>query len=186
MRIAVWGLVLGVLALPAAAQDCFAGKPSKVSYDDGRVITIIQRHGDDVTYTEPYEGFQDIVRKTDMMLFLKTVRAGARLTEYRWISRLPKLAQMVAGYHFDIKGTMKSGDDKALPYRQVGDVLGQEMMNIGPCPYTVAKIKMETFMNNQLIIVSTDYLSTDLMVVLRSEFIPIGGMQITRTVVAVE
>lgn len=186
MRIAVWGLVVACLALPAGAQECFAGKPGKVSFDDGRVITIIQRHGDDLTYTEPYEGFQDIVRKTHLMLFLKTARAGARATEYRWTTRLPKLSQMVPGYHFDLKGTMKSGDGNALPYRRTGDVLGQEVIKVGDCPYEVVKIQTETFMDDQFMDVSTDYLSPDLMIVLRSEIVPNGAQQIIRNVVAIE
>ena len=102
-------MVLIVLAMPAAAQECFSGKPQQLTYDNGKVATIIQRHGDDLTYTQPYEGFQDTVTKTHLMLFPKTSRAGARAVEYRWTSKLPNMDQMVPGYHFDVKGTMQVG-----------------------------------------------------------------------------
>lgn len=178
---------VGVLmALPAMAE-CFTGKPQKVSYDDGRVITIIQRHGDDLTYTEPYEGFQDSVAKTHLMLFPKTSRRGARATEIRWESRLPKLSQMVPGYHFDIKGKMTSGEGEALPYRNEGDVLGAGVIKVGDCPYDVVVVKTTTSLDGNPIIVSTDYLSPDLLVVLRSESSLLSaGTQHVRAAVAIE
>lgn len=186
MRIAVFGMVMALMAQPAAAE-CFTGRPQQLTYDKGRVITIIQRHGDDLTYTQPYEGFQDTVNKTRLMLFPLTARAGARSTEYRWTSKLPKLKQMVPGYHFDVKGTMKSGEGKALPYRVAGDVLGQDVVTIGDCPYAVMVVKTTVDLDNQPINSSTEYLSPDLGVTLRSEFVPISaGKQIIQTVVAIQ
>ena len=187
MKLSWWGCVVWVvLAMPAAAE-CFAGKPGRVTYADGRVITIIQRHGDDLTYTEPYEGYQDSVSKTHMMLFPKTSRYGARATEFRWTSPLPKLKQMVPGYHFDIKGTMKSGDGKALPYRSEGDVLGQDVVTIGDCSYDVRVVKTTTYLDGQVISVATDDLSPDLGIVLRSDVsVMSAGTQVKRSVVAVE
>ena len=188
MRLAGLGAVAGLLlAMPAAAQECFAGKPAKLTYSDGRVITIIQRHGDDLTYTEPQDGFQDSVSKTHMMLFAKTSRRGARATEFRWTSKLPSLGQMVPGYHFDLKGTMKSGDGKALPYRNEGDVLAQNVVQIGTCNYDVIVVKTATYLDNQVISVATDYLSPDLMVVLRSDIaVMSAGTEISRAVVGIE
>ena len=177
---------MALLVQPALA-GCLIGKPQQLTFDNGRVITIIQRHGDDLTYTQPYEGFQDTVNKSRLMLFPLTSRAGARATEYRWISKLPKLNQMVPGYHFDLKGTMKSGQGEALPYRVAGDVLGQDVVTVGDCPYDVIVVQNVVDLNNQPIISSTDYLSPDLGVVLRSETVPMsGGTQIIQTVVAIQ
>jgi hypothetical protein len=187
MRLGFWAAVVwGLAAMPVAAE-CFVGEPTKVTYSDGRVITIIQRHGDDLTYTEPYEGYQDAVSKTHLMLFPKTSRRGARATEFRWSSTLPKLKQMVPGYHFDLKATMKSGDGKALPYRVEGDVLGQEVVKVGDCSYDVLAIESATYLDDQAISVATDYLSPDLMVVLRSDVTVNGsGKQVRRTAVAIQ
>jgi hypothetical protein len=180
-------VALTLMAAPAAAQECFSGLPTRVTFNDGRVQTIIQRHGADVTYTTPYEGFQDSVLKTQMMLFPKQGRAGARSTEYRWTSRLPKLRDMVPGYQFDIKGTMKSGDGSAIPYRNVGEVLRIEDVNVGACVYSTLVIKVETYLNDQVEIIATDYLSPDLVVILKSEILPVSaGQMIKRQVVAIQ
>ena len=186
---AVWlgCLAAVVLAMPVAAAECFAGKPSKVTYDDGRVITIIQRHGDDITYTEPYGGFQDSVIKTHMMLFPKASRRGARVTDFRWTSSLPKAKSMVPGYHFNIKGTMKSGDGKPVPYRNEGDVLAQEVVMVGACSYDVVVVKTASYLDEQVISTATEYLSPDMMVVLRSDISLISaGTQVRRAVTAIE
>ena len=186
MKAVIWAAALALLAMPAMAE-CYSGKPQQLTFNNGRVITIIQRHGDDLTYTQPYEGFQDTVNKAHLMLFPKTARAGARSTEYRWTSALPKLSQMVPGYHFDVKGTMKSASGESLPYRSAGDVLRQDVVTVGDCPYDVMVVNSTTYLDGQPIITSTDYLSPALGVVLRSETVPISaGTQIIQTVVAIQ
>ena len=182
-----WLWALALLALPAQAEECFSGRPQKISYDDGRVLTIIQRHGDDLTYTTPYEGFQDAVTKTHLMLIPKQGRAGARSTEFRWSSRLPRLKDLVPGFRFDIKGTMKSGTGPAIPYRNVGEVLGVEEVKVGACSYPTLVVKIEVYLEGQVEIVSTDYLSPDLLVVLKSEVLPVAAARmITRRAVAIQ
>ncbi len=183
-----WVLVALVLvAAPVQAQECFSGKPRQVTYDDGRVFTIIQRHGDDVTYTVPFAGFQDAVTKTQLMLFPKQGRAGARSTEYRWKSRLPKSKDMVPGYAFDIEGTMKSGDGEALPYRNTGSVLRVEEVLVGECSYPALVVQIDTYLNDELILTGTDHLSLDMMVILKREFVPISsGQMIASAAVALE
>ena len=42
-------LALLAMALPAQAEECFAGLPKRVTFDSGKTITIIQHHGEDVT-----------------------------------------------------------------------------------------------------------------------------------------
>jgi len=180
-------LALALAAGPVAAQDCFVGEPRKVSFDNGRVFTIIQRHGADVTYTVPYEGFQDSVSKTHLMLIPKQGRSGARSTEYKWSSRLPKLRDLVPGYRFDLDGTMKSGEGEALPYRLVGEVLRQEDVKIGACSYPTIVVVVETFLRDTLIFRSTSHLSADMVVLLRNESILIESGQTTDyTAVALE
>ena len=180
-------MALALLATPAQAQDCFSGEPRQVSYDTGRVITIIQRHGDDVTYTTPYEGFQDAVTKTQLMLFPKQGRAGARSTEHRWSSRLPKLRDLVPGFSFDIKGTMKSGEGEALPYRIAGEVLREEVVSIGECSYPTLAITVDTYLNDELITTATNYLSPDMKVVLRSDTVLIStSSQVKSAAVALQ
>ncbi len=58
--------VVLMMALPAQAQDCFSGKPKQVTYSDGHVVTIIQRHGDDLTYAQPYAGDNDAVLESQI------------------------------------------------------------------------------------------------------------------------
>ena len=173
-------VVLALMALPAQAEECFSGSPSHVSYDDGHEITIIQRHGDDVTYTQPYEGFQDSVHKTHLMLFSKQARHGARSSENRWTSRLPGLDDMVPGYHFDIEGTMKSGDAEAIPYRNEGEVLGVEEVKLGACSYPALVIRVNTYLNDQLAITATEYLSAEMLVLLRSEHVVVISGKVAR------
>ena len=121
-------LVLVMLALPAGAEECIAGRPSQLRYDDGHTITIIQRHGSDVTFTQPYEGGTDAVQKSHLMLFPKTARFGARGIEYRWTSRLPKLDDLQPGTRFDLLGTMRSGKEAEIDYRAEGDVAHQVLI----------------------------------------------------------
>ena len=142
---------------------------AQVRYDDGHTITIIQRHGDDLTYTQPYQGGTDAVQKTHLMLFPKQARFGARATENRWTSRLPKLGDLAPGYRFDVNGTMKSGTDAAMPYRIQGEVVGQNAVKLGACGYPVLVIATNTYLNDALAITATYYLSPDLMVVLKAE-----------------
>ena len=180
-------VVLAFLACPVQAQECFTGEPRQVTYDTGRVITIIQRHGDDVTYTTPYEGFQDAVTKTQLMLFPKQGRAGARSTEYRWSSRLPKMRDLVPGFRFDITGTMKSGDGAALPYRILGEVLREEVVMVGACSYPTLVIADETYLNDEIVRTATQYLSPEMRIILKSEVLPISaGQMIKSTAVALQ
>ena len=178
MRIAVVAGVLAVMVLPAMAQDgCFSGEPTKVTYSDGRVVTIIQRHGDDLTFTTPYEGYQDSVTKTHLMLVPKQGRQGARSTEFQWSSKQPKLSQLVPGYKFDLEGTMKSGGGEAVPYRIEGEVRGPEDVMVGDCSYAALAVVMSTFLDNQLIVTATQYLSPDMKVILKSAAVPVSGGQ---------
>ena len=158
-----------LLAMPAQAQDCFSGQPRQVRYDDGRMITIIQRHGDDLTYTTPYEGNQDTVQKTHLMLFPKQARFGARSSENRWTSRLPRLGDMTPGYAFDIKGTMKSGEGEALPYRIEGEVLREEAVMVGDCSYDSLVISQNTYLKGEVVLRATLYLNADMVVLLKSQ-----------------
>lgn len=187
MRRAWWGGLTGLLLAMPAGAACFEGKPGKVTYDNGREITIIQRHGSDLTYTQPYAGYQDSVNKTHLMLFPKTARRGARATEFRWTTRLPKLDQLVPFYHFNLKGTMTSGDGKAVPYRNEGDVLAREVVQIGACSYDVLVVKTTAYLNEQVISVATDYLSPQMLVLLRSDIALVSaGKNISQTAVAIE
>ncbi len=120
----------------------------------------------------PYEGFQDSVSKTHLMLFPKQARYGARSTETRWTSRLPNMKDLEPGYHFDLKGMMKSGKDDGVPYRSEGEVVSTEEIMVGTCSYSALVIQMNSYLRDELIIRSTNYLSPDLGVLLRSDFIP--------------
>lgn len=171
MRFA-FAMALAVLALPALAQEeaaCFTGEPKKVTFDTGRTTTIIQRHGSDITYTTPFAGGNDVVTKTHLLLFPKTSRMAARLIEYRWDSRLPRLDDLAVGFHYDVDGTMKSGDDPEQDYRIVGNVLGQDVVTIGKCDYPVLVIEAHTFVGETEVTATTIGLSTEMMVVLKTE-----------------
>ena len=114
MRFAMrFWVVMMMLALPAQAQECFSGKPKQVSYSDGHAITIIQRAGDDLTYSQPYAGDHDAVLEAQLMLFPKHERFAGRSVEHQWSGRLPKSSALKPGYHFDLKGVMKSGTGAA-------------------------------------------------------------------------
>lgn len=171
MRI-VLALALVALASPALAQEeaaCFEGQPKKVTFDNGRTTTIIQRHGSDITYTTPFAGGNDVVTKTHLLLFPKTSRKAARLIEYRWDSDLPRLDDLVAGFHYDVEGRMKSGDDPEQDYRIVGDVLAEDVVKIGKCDYPVLVIEAHTFVGGTEVVATTISLSTEMMVVLATK-----------------
>jgi len=168
----VLALMLLVLAAPAAAQEaaaCFTGAAKKVRFDNGRTTTIIQRHGNDITYTTPFAGGNDVVTKTHLLLFPKTSRMAARLIEYRWESRLPRMDDLAVGFHYDVEGKMKSGDDPAQDYRIVGDVLAEDVVKIGGCEYPVLVIEARSFVNGTEVVVTTVSLSAEFMVVLKTE-----------------
>lgn len=167
----VLALALVALASPSLAQEaeCFSGQPKKVTFDNGRTTTIIQRHGSDVTYTQPYAGGNDVVTKTHILLFPKTSRLAARLIEYRWDDRLPGLDDLAPGFHYDVAGTMKSGDGPAQDYRIVGDVLAQDVVKIGKCDYPVLVIEAHSFVGGAEVVATTVSLSTEMMVVLKTE-----------------
>jgi hypothetical protein len=162
-------MALALLALPAQAEECFSGLPRQVQYDNGQTYTIIQHHGDDLTYTTPYEGYQDSVTKTHLMLFPKQSRMGARATEFRWSSRLPGMGALTPGYSFDLSAEMKSGDGKPLPYNAKGQVLGIEPVEVGKCSYDALVVQIDTFVGETLVTSATDYLSADMMVLLKVE-----------------
>ncbi|MEO8241244.1 MAG: hypothetical protein ABI832_02975 [bacterium] len=168
-------MVLALMALPAQADDCVSGKATRVSYSDGHALTIIQRHGDDLTYTQPYDGGTDAVSKTHLMLFPKEARFGARMVENRWTSRLPNMKDLKPGYHFDIKGTMKSGQGDAVSYRNEGEVLRMEEVKVGTCSYPALVVAMNTYLSGELIITSTNYLSPELEILLQSDVVLISA-----------
>ena len=179
-------LALGTLALPAQGEECFSGRPVQLSYDDGHQITIIQRNGDDVTFTQPYEGGTDAVQKTSLMLFPKTARFGARAIEYRWTSRLPKLVDLQPGTRFDLQGTMRSGKDAEMDYRVEGGVLGMAEVRLGDCAYPVLVIEMNTYMNGDLVIQASYHFSPDLTAVLQAQTLVLGtGRKTSYSVTAI-
>jgi hypothetical protein len=185
----VLAMALAVLAGPVLAQEvaCFAGQPKKVTFDSGRTTTIIQRHGSDITHTSPYAGGNDVVTKTHILLFPKTSRLAARLIEYRWDDALPGLGDLVPGFHYDVAGTMKSGEDPAQDYRIVGDVLGQDVVTIGKCDYPVLVIEAHNFVGGVEVVATTVSLSPEMMVVLRTEGKdPATGKSAVQTAVMLE
>ncbi len=181
-------MALALMALPAAAEEgCFTGAPKRIGYSDGRVVTIIQHHGDDVTFTSPYEGYQDSVTKSHLMLFPKLGRQGARATEWRWSTHLPGLGQMVPGFRFDLKGSMASGGGAALPYRAEGQVLGQEEVMVGKCAYAALVVVVTTYLDDQPVTTTTQFLSPEMRVILKSEAVPAaGGAKVAYTAVRLE
>jgi hypothetical protein len=94
---------------------------------------------------------------------------AARLIEYRWDSSLPGLDDLVAGFQYDVKGKMKSGDDPEQDYRITGNVLAEDMITIGKCDYPVLVIEAHSFVNGTEVVATTVSLSTELMVVLKTE-----------------
>ena len=162
-------VLLLAFALPARADDCFSGLAKQVSYDNGKTITIIQRHGEDVTYTSPYLGGNDVVSKTHLILFPKQVRFPDRFLEYLWDTPLPKISALVPGYHFDVAGKMTADKDPARTYQITGDVLPEEEVKLGKCSYKTVVIASKTFVGGTEVIDSTINLSPDLLVVLRSQ-----------------
>ena len=179
-------LALLAMALPAQAEECFAGLPKRVTFDSGKTITIIQRHGEDVTYTSPYVGGNDVVSKTHLILFPRQTRLASRFLEYRWDSRLPGLDDLVPGYHYDVSGTMKSGDDTPRDYRIVGDVLGVDVVKLGKCSYPVLAIASKSFVGGAEVVATTVYLSTDMVVVLRTEGVDAAGKRYDYKAVTLE
>ena len=170
MRFA-FAMALAALALPALAEEvpCFEGQPKKVTYDTGRTTTIIQRHGSDVTYTTPFAGGNDVVTKTHLLLFPKTSRMAARLIEYRWDSQLPGLDDLAVGLHYEVEGKMKSGDDPEQDYRILGDVRAEDVVKLGKCEYPVLVIEAHTFVGGTEVTATTLSLSTEMMVILKTE-----------------
>lgn len=169
MRI-VLALACAALAAPAMAEEqpCFAGQPKKVTFDNGRSTTIIQHHGSDITYTQPYAGGNDVVTKTHLLLFPKASRLAARVIEYRWTDALPGLDALVPGFSYDVSGTMKSGQDAAQDYRIAGEVLGQDVVSIGKCDYPVIVIETHTFVGGIEAVATEISLSTEMMVILKT------------------
>ena len=166
MRIVI---ALFLMALPAQAEDCFSGLPKRLTFDSGKTTMIIQRHGESVTHTEPYVGGNDAVIKTHLFVFPKQIRLPNRMLEYRWDDRLPGLEDMVAGYHFDVQGTMRSGDDAPIDYRIVGDVLSEEVINLGECSYGTLVIASTSYVGGVEVVATTVHLSTEMLAVLRTE-----------------
>ena len=184
MRFLVAMMMLG---LPVQAQECFSGLPKHVTYSDGHAITIIQRAGDDLTYATPYAGDHDAVLESQMMLFPKHERFAGRSVEHQWSGRLPKASALKPGYHFDLKAMMKSGTGAAVPYQSEGDVLRSEVVMLGKCSYDAVVIAMNTYINGDLAITATAYLSLDMLVLLRSDVVPAnGGKGSSYTAVAIE
>ena len=70
---------------------------------------------------------------------------------------------------------MKSGSGAAVPYRSEGNVLRQEVVMVGKCSYDVVVIAMNTYINGDLAITATDYLSLDLLVLLQSDTVSVSA-----------
>ena len=183
MRIVI---ALLLLALPVQAEDCFSGLPKRVSFDNGKTITIIQRHGEDVSFTSPYVGGNDVVSKTHLILFPRQTRLPNRLLEYRWDSRLPGLEDLVAGFHFDVAGTMRAGKDEPQDYRIVGDVLGAEEVKLGDCSYATLVIATKSYVGGAEVVTTTVNLSTEMLVVLRSGGVDAKGKRYSYQAVGLE
>ncbi len=178
--------VLVLMALPAVAEDCVPGRVKQVTFDDGSTTRVIQRHGADVTLTTPYAGGNDVVAKSHLALVPKQTRMGSRFLEYRWDDRLPPAEALVPGFHYDVAGTMKSGDAAELAYRIVGEVRGAEIVTVGTCDYPVVVVSAKSYIEGVEVVASTVWLSTEMLVGLRSEGQDAGGTRFAKTAVGLE
>lgn len=161
-------LAFMLMALPATAQDCFVGLPKRVTYDSGKVATVIQRHGEEIMYTEPYPGGNDVENKTHLVLFPRQTRLPNRFLEYKWADKLPALAALVPGFHFDVAGGMTSDKNPSQPYRITGDVLASEAVMIGKCRYATLVIASKTYIGDVEVLETTVHFSPDMLVILQT------------------
>jgi hypothetical protein len=176
-------LALVLLAGPAAA-DCFTGQPHQVTFSDGKVMQVLDRKGDDVTVAWSDE--VDIQRVSRMMMFHLETRTGGKVEADRWVGRLPKSADLVPGFTFDVQGSFTGSDGKPNAKRLTGTVLAADTVTVGGCAYETTVIKQDYFLNGEWLYFTTDYLRTDMMILLRSDIQPAGAEAITRMVTAIQ
>lgn len=175
--------VLALLAQPVAAE-CFVGQPHKVTFSDGKVMQVLDRQGDEVTFV--WQDQPDSIRLSHLMMFHLETRVGDKVSRDRWTGRLPKSGDLVAGFHFAVQGSFTGTNGKTYHTRLDGTVVGTDTVSVGQCAYETTVIRQDYYVDGEWAYFTTDYLRTDMMVVLLSEIQPGGAKAIARVVTALQ
>lgn len=177
--------VLAILALMAqpVAAECFTGQPHKVTYSDGQVMLVLDRQGDVVTHQWGDAG--DVVT-SHLGLFTLERRADGKVRREKWKSRLPRLADLVPGYKYDVSRMTVYASGRRAEIRLEGEVLEPATVTVGNCAYVTTVIRESYAADGEWMLTTTTYLRTDMMVVLQSETYGSGTDLMTRVATAVE
>jgi hypothetical protein len=171
----MWALVaLALMAQPVAAE-CFVGLPSKVTYSSGAVMTILDKKRDKVTnqWTRP-DGDVSVVT-TQLGLFRLEVRVDGRTRRTKWEGPLPRLADLVPGYQFDLSGISEAVNGLKETVQVTGSVAPGATIQVGNCAYETTVVHENFTLNGEWLYHTKNYLRTDMLVVLRSETYFSGG-----------
>jgi hypothetical protein len=175
IRIAV---VLALLAQPVAAE-CFVGQPHKVTYSNGSIMTILDRTGDNMTVQWERPKVDDSVVTERLGLITLEIRKDGKTRRTKWEGPLPRLADLVPGYEYDISGIAEgvSGLKETVQVR--GEVSSKATVMVGDCGYETTVINEGYTLNGEWLWATKTYLRTDMLVVLQSETYFSGGDRAT-------
>jgi hypothetical protein len=139
-------LVTTVLAAPAfaACLDSVPGQlPSKITFEDGLVSTVIARTADTIRTRDVVGDYiGDIEVHAGVFILQMEQPFGGWVFTYT--SDLPSASQLVPGAHFRAEGTRQAIG--GLPDRHIVevDVVGKETVTIGGCPYPVLEVEVRS------------------------------------------
>lgn len=179
-------LIAVVLMAQPVAAECFVGTPSAVTYSSGSVMSVLDRKGDNVTvqWTRADRGAS--VQTTRLSLFTLEIREDGKTRRTKWKGPLPRLADLVPGYEYDISGLSEMTSGLKEIVQVTGRVSAKETVMVDNCNYETTVIDEDFSQNGEWMWHTKTYLRTDMMVVLRSETYFSGGDTAPNIVVALQ
>ena len=149
-----------------------AGPPSHVSYMDGSSEGIQYLENGNVSFGTNFGDRQDIFREMGQMLFPIRSKALARRAEFVWDTRLPDLSGLAVGEHFRVDGSrrvIKSTSESSEPFGMEGEVLRDEVIEIGSCAYPSRVFAIRIFVDGKATAEKVVHASLDLQITLQME-----------------
>jgi hypothetical protein len=145
------GLMLSLSGDGASAQqaDCFtagdARLPSKVTYDNGSTLTVLDRLGGELRSETTLPDGKKTRGSAYRGLFVSMRELPTMTAEYSWNQDLARFFPLKIGDHIVADATVLLPGKKAVgTYFTEMSVVAEEMLRVGSCDYPVLKTEMSS------------------------------------------
>jgi hypothetical protein len=118
--------------------------PSKVTFDDGSTIAVVDRLGDKLRTVMTLPDGRRSSGSAFRGLFVLTRELPTMTTELSWNQDLAHFFPLKVGEHIVADATVTLPSNRAGKYSTEMSVVGEEVVRIGSCDYPVLRIEVSS------------------------------------------